>query len=131
MIYLPLDLELIADEIVPMKAMLTYDTADPYAATLTVSQQSQDAEWQFARDLLAEGFVSAHAAGYGDVRIWLCSNDNIHILLRSPEGAADLHAQSKDIADFLSLAYALVPPGRELDKIDMDGELAEILGEAA
>ncbi len=133
MIILPVELEAVEkSKVIPLQAVLYYKAEDPYAVTLEVVQpQTEDVVWEFARDLLANGISERAGAGSGDVTVWRCQ-DGIHIALCSPEGKANLHARTKDIEDFLKLSHALVPPGTELDGIDVGAQLTKIFfGEAA
>lgn len=134
MITLPIDLELLHDEgrITSLEASLIYEPADPYAVTLDIALPDGDKRtWLFGRTLLADGMAQRAGAGGGDVVIWPCQNDELHITLRSPEGTADLHTVMDDVDSFLEMTYAAVPRGEELDAVDVDSELNEIFGTAA
>lgn len=134
MITLPIDLEHIGadDKLTPLEAVLIYRPADPYAVKLDIVPPDGDrVVWEFGRDLLADGLAQRAGAGGGDVVIWPCTDGALHIMLRSPEGLAQLHTIVDDVDAFLEMTYAVVPRGKELDAVDVDQELNEIFGTAA
>jgi hypothetical protein len=47
----------------------------------------------------------------------------------SPSGHALFQASAAAVAAFLQKTYAIVPAGRESDFLDLDAELAELLGQ--
>ena len=120
-----LDLELVVPEHggVPLTASLCYRGDDPYAIRMAfhVGRESP-VEWVFSRDLLAEG-LDRHA-GEGDVRIWpSCRRDVLNISLSSPQGRAHFEAPLAAFTSFLLRTAEAVPPGRERESADIDGEL--------
>lgn len=137
MITLPIDLELIAPRghVMPCDgSYLSYDPKDPYAVTMTVVDplHGDTVVWMFARDLLTDGLARQLEPRTGsEVKIWRCNPLEMHITLSSPEGSCELHAEAEQIEAFLLLTYAAVPLEHEMDGIDMDAELASILGESA
>ncbi|MFJ4828435.1 SsgA family sporulation/cell division regulator [Streptomyces sp. NPDC088747] len=136
MITLPIDLELILERghVRPLGACdLIYDPQDPYAVLLLIVDDLHGTEvaWLMARELFANGLGSQTEPRAGDVRIWRCNELEMHIALESPEGRAELHAPAEDIAHFLELTYQAVPPGHEMDGVDIGAELAAMFGEAA
>ncbi|MGW6790015.1 SsgA family sporulation/cell division regulator [Streptomyces chartreusis] len=133
MITLPIDLELICGSgRKQFSAALIYDPADPYAVALDIAlPEGEKAVWMFGRDLLADGLKHQIGAGRGDVIIWSCTDDALHISLRSDEGAAELHTDPADVDAFLELSYGMVERGHEMDAVDVDAELNEIFGTAA
>lgn len=133
MITLPIDLELLCGgHTIPLQANLIYSSTDPFAVTMEVILPDGDqVHWRFARDLLAEGLNERAGAGRGDVVIFPCMDDSLHITLQSPEGKAQLHTTPDDVDAFLEMTFALVAQGHELDAVDIDRELNEIFGTAA
>lgn len=91
--------------------------------------------WVFSRELLVEG--TFRPCGQGDVRIWptrpavdgsLTGKQSLLCLaLTSPGGDALLEAPLAAVAAWLERAHRLVPPGGELNVLDLDGSLAELL----
>ncbi|AZM51797.1 SsgA family sporulation/cell division regulator [Streptomyces sp. WAC 01529] len=135
MITVPINLEHILDDsrVHELDASyLHYDPEDPYAVMLDIGATStgERIEWTLARDTLADGITTPAGAGRGDVTVWPCDG-GIHIRLCSPEGEAHLHAEAGQIEAFLTLSYAMVPLGCELDGIDVGAELDKIFGKAA
>jgi hypothetical protein len=137
MIILPIDLEMILPHghVRPLDgSSLAYDPADPYAVALVTYDETHDhsVTWVMARDLLAGGLTRVlEPRTGGDVRVWRCNPVEVHITLDGPEGRCELHAIAEDIGQFLTLAFAAVPFGSEMNGVDIDSELALITGEAA
>ncbi|MCX4912843.1 SsgA family sporulation/cell division regulator [Streptomyces sp. NBC_00687] len=113
---------------------LAYDPKDPYAVTLTVRDDTHGSEvvWTMGRSLLAEGLARQSPPELcGDVTIWRCGPDDLHIVLDSPDGRAELHGEAEQADAFLMRTYLAVPFTHEMDGIDLDAELALIFGETA
>jgi len=133
--------------IVPLVASLYYSGRDPYAVRMAFHVGTDEpVEWIFARDLLSAGIESRQ--GEGDVQVWpsaqSCAETDgldvsgaagtegtvLNIELSSPFGQAHFEAPIKEISDFLKRTYAIVPGGDETDFVDVEAELAELLGKA-
>lgn len=117
----------------PVRTVLRYDIADPYAIQVrfhTGSGHDDDSvQWTFARQLLTDGVSGP--VGEGDVRVWpsdgaggLC----VSLSLSSPSGKALFEMPLRELVDFLSMSYDVVPTGAESDHVDVDDELALLLG---
>lgn len=117
---------------VPLVASLYYSAEDPYAIRMAFHVGADEpVEWIFARDLLAVGLECA--AGEGDVQVWPAEDGDrqlLNIALSSPFGEAQFEAPREATAEFLTRTYALVAPGHESDRIDVDAELDELLWRA-
>jgi hypothetical protein len=50
----------------------------------------------------------------------------VQLRLSSPDGVAVLEAPTDGVLDFLARSYALVPPGREPEFLDIDELLAAL-----
>lgn len=114
---------------VPLPVSLRYAAADPYAVTVAFRGDDVSVEWVFARDLLLAGLNSP--CGYGDVHIWPGSRQGQHLVfvsLTSPDGQAVLEADRDDVHRFLDETAEVVPPGQEDQFIDLDAEIALLLG---
>ena len=126
-----LHLELIdeAGRAIDLTAGFLYDAADPYAVTLTFYTDGPEVTWSFARDLLAGGVK--RPAGTGDVHVWPSVNRSggsvTVIELRSPGGQALLQASTADVAAFVEATYAIVTPGQESERIDLDSLVDALL----
>ena len=102
---------------IPVRCVVRYEPADPYAVHLVFHTDALDGEavhWSFARELLAAGL--AEPTGVGDVRIWpwtTLAGDSVALALSSPDGQAVLEAPREPMARFLDAAYAAVPAGSE------------------
>jgi len=117
----------------PVRAGLTYDASDPYAVTVafhTGAAGSGDiVQWTFARQLLTDGVRAP--MGQGDVQVWPSASDEGEIVclsLSSPSGKALFEIPVSELVEFLTMTYAAVPTGAESDHIDVDTELAALLG---
>jgi hypothetical protein len=111
---------------------LRYDPSDPFAVSLAIGTDCGDpVVWTFARDLLSSG-VSA-AAGEGDITIEPATTDDgveeraVRITLATDCLATMLVSMDR-VVEFLVETYALVPTGTELDRVDLDAEIAALLG---
>lgn len=121
------------DLAVPLIASLYYSPRDPYAVRMAFHVGTDEPiEWVFARDLLSEGLATC--AGAGDVKIWPSAGEAddslLNLQLSSPMGLARFQAPADEIAQFLRRTCELVQFGAEASEIDLDGELAALLGGA-
>jgi hypothetical protein len=112
-----------------LTATLYYRGDDPYAIRVSFHVGMDDpVEWIFARDLLAVGME--RPAGEGDVRVWPAATsdqDVLNISLSSPFGQAHFEAPLAALSGFLLRTFEVVPPGREGDFIDLEGELKDLI----
>lgn len=115
---------------VPVPAALCYDPADPYAVRVTFQTGGDrgTVEWAFARQLLTEGVT--RPVGEGDVRVWPTragGQSVVCLSLSSPTGSALFEAPQRELVEFLTRSYAVVPTGCESQYLDLDAELALLL----
>lgn len=116
----------------PVPAAARYDVADPWAVSVTFQTGGEGdgtVEWLFARQLLTEGV--AGPVGEGDVRVWpsVSGHDRvISIAMTSPSGSALFEIDRDSLVEFLQQTYLAVPTGSEAEVIDLDAELAHLLG---
>lgn len=112
-------------------ASLRYDPSDPYAVHIVFHGTGDDAvTWTFARSVLATGLDEP--AGIGDVRVWPWSTargDFVALSLSSPDGSALFEVHRGVLVRFLARTYAVVPRGRETDRLrlDLDAALVRLL----
>jgi hypothetical protein len=128
--HLELRLVLGAHRALTVKATLTYDDSNPYAVTAAFHTDEGDITWIFGRDLLRDGLLSP--VGDGDVAIWPTHQEGHEALclsLSSPTGSALLEGDISLVREFLDEAYLRVPSGRETIHLDVDGALADLLGD--
>ncbi|MFJ1707781.1 SsgA family sporulation/cell division regulator [Kitasatospora sp. NPDC088346] len=107
---------------------LEYDAADPFAVRLTFHLPGgEPVTWVFARELMVDGI--SRPSGEGDVRIEPVGAEltEARIVLHSPEGAAELRAESPALIAFLARTDRLVAMGEEATAGDLDAQLAGIL----
>jgi hypothetical protein len=113
-----------------LDAELRYDPSDPFAVTLAIGTESLDpVVWTFARELLAAG-VSA-PAGEGDITIEPDPASGQPRQLRitlATDCLATMLVSTDRVVEFLVESYGLVPTGTELDRVDLDAEIAALLG---
>lgn len=117
-----------ADLLVPVT--LAYDSASPFAVSAVFHTSEGDVTWVFGRDLLEDGLN--HAAGEGDVAVWPSHSRGRRVVcvsLASPTGSALLEAEHGDVLAFLDATFVVTPMGSEMDSIDVDAELADLLGD--
>jgi hypothetical protein len=114
----------------PVLADISYTPDDPYAVRVRFHTGVDDTvEWTFARSLLTDGV--ARPAGEGDVRVWPSHGHGgpiVCLSLCSPSGRALFEAPLQRLIEFLTETYATVPTGAEGDHVDVDTELAMMLG---
>jgi hypothetical protein len=116
----------------PVLAGLRYDSNDPWAVRVTFQTGGEGdgvVEWMFARQLLTDGV--AGAAGEGDVRVWPSEHDGervVNLAMASPSGAALFEIDRNALVEFLQQTYLAVPTGSEEEVVDLDAELALLLG---
>ncbi len=115
---------------VPLPVDLTYDVRDPWAVALVFATAGGPIRWDFSRELLAEGMYDV--AGDGDVHLWPCLDTEARaVVMIELEGAdgtlVELMARSRDVAGFLAETNAVVPPGTEGTRVDLDALVEELL----
>jgi hypothetical protein len=115
-----------------LEAELRYDPADPFAVSLAIGVEcNEPVVWVFARELLAAGIDGP--AGEGDITI---EPDSLHSsyeersirITLATDCLATMTAPAAAIFEFLVETFSVVPTGTELDRVDLDAELAALLG---
>jgi hypothetical protein len=113
-----------------LDAELRYDPADPFAVSLAIGVDcGAPVVWTFARELLAEG-VSA-ATGLGDITIEpdaVSADERLMRITLATDCLATMVVSADRVVEFLVETYALVPTGAELDRVDLDAEIAALIG---
>lgn len=113
-------------------AHLRYARTDPFAVHISfppaASLDGAEVRWAFARELLASGLLTP--AGRGDVRVWPCGPQRTVLEFHAPEGVAMVQIDTAELRGFLALSYALVPAGTEEGLLDVDSDVAALLGQA-
>ena len=116
----------------PVVAGLRYDADDPWAVRVafhTGGEGDGIVEWMFARQLLTEGVAAA--CGEGDVRVWPALHGTervVNLAMASPSGSALFEIDRDALVEFLQQTYLAVPTGHEGTAVDLDAELALLLG---
>ncbi|GAA3130476.1 SsgA family sporulation/cell division regulator [Streptomyces rectiviolaceus] len=109
---------------------LRYAAADPLAVQITFPSEASldgaEVTWIFARQLLEEGLRAP--AGGGDVHIWPCGRARTVLELHAPQGLALVQFDRVVLQRFLLRTYAVVGVGREGTGLDLDQDLARLLG---
>lgn len=105
-----------------------YDLGDPFAVTLLIQRRGTHLmKWVFARELLADGRLGIEGLG-GDVTVSPAADPHkVLIDLCSPSGHSVLWVDDKDVLEFLTATYELVPAGTEADRINWNRELPTLL----
>lgn len=126
---LELRLVLSPEHSIPVSALLTYRTEDPYAVHIDFHIGTEfPVHWTFARDLLVEGVF--RPCGQGDVRIWPTKVERrnvVFVALTSPDGNALLEMPSAAVAAWVERTLRIVPPGTESERLGLDEGLARLL----
>jgi hypothetical protein len=112
-----------------LAAELRYDPSDPFAVTLAIGTDCDEPViWTFARELLASGVTSP--SGEGDITIEP-DRDGDERMLRitlATDCLATMLVPGDRVVEFLVESYGLVPTGTELERVDLDAEIAALLG---
>ena len=111
-------------------AELRYEPSDPLAVSLVIGIGcSEPVVWTFARDLLQAGISGP--AGEGDITIEPAddgiSQRALRITLATDCLATMLMSRDRAV-EFLVETYSIVASGCELDHVDLDAEIAALLG---
>ncbi|MGW1281686.1 SsgA family sporulation/cell division regulator [Streptomyces tsukubensis] len=116
----------------PVRALLRYETGDPYAVRMTfpadATLEGTDLAWAFARELLTAGLD--RPAGDGDVRIRPYGYDRTVVEFHAPEGVAVVHVRTAEVRRFLDRVQGVVPSGQESRYLDLDDDLVRLLRDA-
>lgn len=114
---------------IPLLVELGYVSSDPYAVRLAFHPDDSPVRWDFARDLLSDGLLEP--VGDGDVHVWSSlDHEGIAVLsveLCSPYGDAMVEILLPDAVEFVDRMHALVPPGEESARMDLDATISAIL----
>ncbi|MFH8463967.1 SsgA family sporulation/cell division regulator [Streptomyces sp. NPDC017991] len=126
---LELKLVLSPEHSIPVPALLSYRSDDPYAVHVTFHVGTDHpVSWTFARELLVEGVF--RPCGHGDVRAWptkIGGRGVVLMALSSPDGDALLEAPAAQVSAWLERTLRAVPPGTEAVRLGIDDGLAELL----
>lgn len=114
--------------VLPIRAELSYEAADPYTVRIDFSGSHSDCTWLIGRELIAQGVLAdpSTPAGTGDVRVW--RDDDPAFLLMSlsgVEGDALLAGLAEPFARFIAATTALVPFGSESSR--MEDEISRLI----
>ncbi|MFC4502746.1 MULTISPECIES: SsgA family sporulation/cell division regulator [Streptomyces] len=116
----------------PVVLDLCYDSADPYAVSLTFHIHTDDTvQWVLGRDLLLDG--QHGLAGVGDAQVWPSRRSwagKVCIALRPypKRKAVVVTASARALEAFLLRTLAVVPAGTEERHLNMDGTVRQLLG---
>lgn len=114
----------------PVVTRWTYRAGDPFAVTLGVrTRRGRWVEWLVARELVADALVCP--AGMGDILMsprHVQGYDIVEIEIRSTDGRAVLEVDRDLLAHFIKATEALVPPGTESTRVDLDAAIARLNG---
>ncbi|WP_411151873.1 SsgA family sporulation/cell division regulator [Streptomyces sp. A30] len=116
---------------IPVPALLSYHTDDPYAIHIAFHINSDHpVHWTFARELLVEGVF--RPCGHGDVRVWptkVAGRSVVLMALSSPDGDALLEAPTPQVSAWLERTLRVVPPGTEGEQLGIDEALDQLLAQ--
>ncbi|MCZ4500845.1 MAG: sporulation protein SsgA [Marmoricola sp.] len=114
-----------------LSAQFSFNPADPWAVTMTLSSIAGPVDWTFARDLLLEG--QYEPTGDGDVHVWPCLSPSgeavVIIELDSPTGETLLQFPTRAVQDFIYSSLETVPLGTE--DADVDTWIERLLADEA
>jgi hypothetical protein len=108
---------------------LRYDPRDPFAVSLAIGVEcAEPVVWVFSRDLLGSGV--SNPVGEGDITIEpdATSNGRELLVTLATDCLATMTVDRDVVVEFLVETYTVVADGAESDHIDMDAEIAALLG---
>ena len=114
--------------VLPIRAELAFDCADPYTVRVEFTGTHSSCTWLIGRELLAQGILAEPSApaGTGDVRIWRDEDPAFLLMaLSGVEGDALLAGPAEPFARFISATTALVPFGSESSR--MEDEISRLI----
>ena len=114
--------------VLPIRAELAFDCADPYTVRVEFTGTHSSCTWLIGRELLAQGILAEPSApaGTGDVRIWRDEDPAFLLMaLSGVEGDAVLAGPAEPFARFISATTALVPFGSESSR--MEDEISRLI----
>lgn len=113
-----------------VRVTLRYTGDDPFALALhfpaEVTSEERDISWVFSRELLEAGLRGP--TGEGDVQLWPSGRDQTVVELHALAGTAMVEFPTPALRRFLWRTYQLTPQGEEDLDLQLDEELAELLG---
>lgn len=115
----------------PVMVDLSYDSADPYAVSLTFHTCTDETvRWVFGRDLLLNG--QQGLTGVGDIQVWPTRHpwvSRVCMALRPywNREAVVVTASARTLDAFLRRTLAVVPAGAEERHLDMDRIVHQLL----
>lgn len=117
--------------LIPVK--LVYSGADPHAVTLTFLRDGEPTvTYRFARELLEDGLARPSGVGDVQVRPHETAGHLLAVVLRQADAYPfEVYALRAHVTEFLDLAGLIVPSDAELASVDMDAEIAALLGGGA
>ncbi len=108
--------------------VLSYDSSDPYALTMSFQLNDGPVPWTFSRELLSVGLTEP--TGDGDVHVWPGMDDEgfatVSIELCSPHGNALVEVRTSEADGFVTRSHDLVAPGTESAHLDVDALISSI-----
>lgn len=121
------------EDAVPTQILVTWDEHDPMAINMSfVPDGALDSiDWVFGRDLLMEAFSSTDKwVGDGDVTLRALFTGQLMVSLVSPEGAARVTMDSRNIAGLFQESCRTIPPSSDAEAAvyagQFDSEIDEI-----
>ena len=117
----------------PVVTRWSYSAYDPFAVSLAVrTRHDRWVEWLVGRELVIDGLDTP--MGEGDVRLrprTVQGYDIVEIEISSHDGRAVLEVDRDLLRHFVDATLEVVPFGTEVDRIDLDDEIARITGSRA
>jgi hypothetical protein len=114
--------------VLPIRAELTFEAADPYTVRIEFAGTHSNCTWLIGRELIAQGVLAdpSSPAGTGDVRIWRDEDPTFLLLaLSGVEGDALLAGPAEPFARFVAATTVLVPFGSESSR--MEEEISRLI----
>ena len=111
---------------------LRYDPSDPFAVSLAIGTEcGEPVIWTFARDLLSAGI--SQPSGEGDITVEpdfandLDADERQLRITLATDCLATMLTPTNVVVEFLVETFTVVPTGSELDRVDLDAEIAALL----
>ncbi|MGI5273119.1 SsgA family sporulation/cell division regulator [Nonomuraea sp. CA-218870] len=125
----PLTLHL-ADEGGTRTSTFRYRTWEPFSVTLTLPLDEGAAEFEFARDLLADGVEEAVGEGRIEVSPHYIDPDLVTLRMFTAGRWHEFYARRDDVDGFIDATCELVPLCKAAERLDLDALVHQLLAGA-
>jgi sporulation and cell division protein SsgA len=117
-----------------MRVKFLYRTDHPYSFHLRLGVKGHSEwvrSWEVSREVFAEAFATAKTVGIGDFQVGTIAPSIVLLRLLDPKDPTgrtclDMYLPRNQVRSFLARSLAMVPAGREPERLNLDRHLAEL-----